>query len=196
MYNSKKTKKFLAGLFFICFSLSLYSQDGGARLYAGPIWMTNRDAIVNPDGLHHTGYQVGADARLMSGGMSFLVGVKYSQMTKYPVDKLTFKPEYSMSTIHGRGGLEFSLLRIGRIVRLRSKLLASLDIVLDRSLEGPDLPPGYEFNDGWMGLLTGLGVDVGPICLDVEYEYGLINGYFQKKNSTFNYLSLTLGFFF
>ena len=57
--------------------------------------------------------------------------------------------------------------------------------------------PGYEhLNDSSAGIATGLGMDIGPLTLDLEYQKGIINAYKNQKDSTFNVWSFAVGFFF
>ena len=189
-------KKILSILTMIClFAHISHAQLGGMRISAGATIMTNGDSNINPEGTAHTGYHIGADGRLMSGGMSFIVGGRFHSLSEVPTDgfKLTGH-ESKLLIANGRGGLGFNLITFGPSIRVRSKILASIDIVLNSS--GAYTVPGYNINDGWLGLTTGLGADFGPITVDIEYEYGVLNAYFQKKDSTFNTLTFSAGFFF
>ena len=189
-------KNYFSIIFCVILTVSLYGQDGGMRVYAGTTSLVNKDKIANPDGFSHSGYHIGADGRLMAGGMSFLVGVRYTSVSGSATkDFKLLGHESTLSLMNGRVGLGISLFTFSNLIRVRTKILGSFDIILAKG--GPNLsPPGFLLNDGWAGLVTGLGVDVGPIVVDLEYEFGVINGYNQKKSSTFNSLSLSLGFFF
>ena len=174
----------------------MQGQNGGMRVYVGTTSLVNSDIIANPKGHSHSGYHIGADGRLMSGGMAFLVGVKYTNVSTLALEefKLTGH-ESNLSIMNGRVGLDISIISISNLLRIRTKALGSFDIVL--SHENPELlPPGYKLNDGWLGFVTGLGADIGPAIVDIEYEIGVINGYNKKKESTFNSLTLSVGFFF
>ncbi|MEE9438157.1 MAG: hypothetical protein V3V14_04095 [Saprospiraceae bacterium] len=189
-------KQILLALFLFSASHLLTAQEGGMRVFAGMSSMTNQDIIANPEGFAHSGYHIGADGRLMSGTMSFVVGGKYTVLSRSPVESFKLSGHNGkLSTISARGGLEFSLYNITNIIRIRSKILASIDMVSSESGQS-DLPQDYLLNDGWFGMLTGLGVDVGPLTLDFEFEYGIVKGYNQKDGSQFNGYSLALGFFF
>ena len=184
-------------ILFCLFGLSeTYGQLGGMRAYAGISTLINRDVVANPEGQTHSGYHFGADGRLMSGRMSFIVGVRYTAVSLRPTE--SFKLSGHMKTIsvmNGRVGLDFNIVSLGRWVKIRTKALGSFDIVLNTT-RGGVLPPGYKLNDGWLGLVTGLGFDLGPATLDLEYEYGIINAYNQKKGSAFDSFTLSAGFFF
>ncbi len=187
-------------LFLILFlSISchtLQAQLGGMRAYAGISIMENQDAAVNPDGHSYSGYHLGADGRIMSGTMSFLFGGRYTAVSRIPQEGIQlFGHDSSMSLFNGRVGLDYSIFSVGNIFRIRAKALGSFDLVIVTSGE-PINVPGYNLNDGWLGGVVGLGFDIGPIVVDVEYEIGVLNAYNQKKSSTFNSLTFSTGFFF
>lgn len=183
---------------FVCILLAsaLWGQDGGMRVYAGSTSMVNKDLGANPKGFSHSGYHIGADGRLMSGGMAFLIGIRFTSTSKVAIKDFKLSGHESKLTVmNGRGGLDISIFSLANIVRIRTKVLASFDIIMTQS--GPANPPlGYILNDGWAGLVTGLGADIGPAIVDIEYEFGVVNGYNKRKDSTFNSLSISLGFFF
>lgn len=183
-------------LIIICASYNMSkAQNGGMRVYTGITTMTNNDVAINPEGLYHSGYHIGADGRLMSGTMSFLLGVKYTAVSGTPIDGFKLKGHDSnLNLMNGRVGLDYSLYSIRNIFRVRAKVLGSFDIVL--SSDDPLSNPDYRFNGAWLGGVGGIGFDIGPAILDVEYEYGVVNAYFKKSDSTFNSWSVSVGFFF
>ncbi len=189
--------KYILSLFlFIVLVTSMNAQEGGMRVYAGTTSLVNNDKIPNPEGFSHPGFHVGVDGRLMSGGMAFLVGGRYTSVSRVAVKDFKLSGHSStLSVMNGRVGLDISIYSFTHFARIRTKALGSFDVVLSQT--GADLPPtGFELNDGWFGLITGLGADIGPAIIDIEYEFGLLNGYNKKKESTFNSLSFSVGFFF
>jgi len=189
-------KTILSTFFCLIFTISLYAQEGGMRVYAGSTSLVNKDIIANPDGFSYSGYHIGVDGRLMSGGMAFIVGGRYTLVSGVPLkDFKLLGHDAPLSIMNGRAGLDISIYSFTNYARIRTKALASFDVVLAQS-DNITPPPGYILNDGWFGLVTGLGADIGPAIIDIEFEYGLINGYNKKKDSTFNSLSFSIGFFF
>jgi len=194
--KSRQMKNLLAIACLLLFTNQAWSQLGGARAYAGISALINQDPIANPEGTSHTGYHFGVDARLMSGTMSFIVGGKYTSVSKLPIDGFKLTGHSSqLSMANGRVGLDYSIMSFGEYFRIRTKVLGSIDITLNISEEGV-LPADYEYNGGWLGAVGGLGVDIGPVIIDFEYEYGLLNAYSEKKSATFNSWSLSAGVFF
>lgn len=191
----------MKNLFFILLLITFSSnigkaQIGGARIYTGITSMTNQDSDVNPKGQVYSGYHIGADARLMSGTMSFLVGGRYTAVSSGPQESIEiFGHDSQISIMNGRVGLGYNIISFGELFKIRTKALASFDLVLNTKGE-PTVPAGYVLNDGWLGGVTGLGFDIGPFVLDIEYEFGILNAYYKKPTSKFNSLSLSAGFFF
>jgi len=191
----------MKNLFFLLLAVILSSnigqaQLGGMRAYAGITTMTNQDKVVNPEGQIYSGYHVGVDGRLMSGTMSFLVGVRYTVVSSGPQESIKiFGHESQISVMNGRVGLGYNIISFGELFKIRTKALASFDLILLTKGE-PTVPSDYVINDGWLGGVTGLGFDIGPFIIDVEYEFGVLNAYYKKPSSKFNSLSLSAGFFF
>jgi hypothetical protein len=189
-------KNILSLFTFLLMTSSVFCQSGGMRVYVGSTSMVNKDAVANPEGFSHSGFHIGVDGRIMSGGMAFMVGGRFTSTSLTAVKDFKLKGHNStLSVMNGRVGLDISIFTFTPLIRIRTKALASFDIVLGKS--GPDIPlSGYILNDGWAGIVTGLGADIGPVIVDIEYEFGVINGYNKIKGSTFNSLSFSLGFFF
>ena len=194
--NGNMKQIFLIFIFStICVSIS-QAQLGGMRAYVGITTMTNQDSKVNPDGQTYSGYHIGADGRLMSGTMSFLIGGRYSAVSRFPLESLKiFGHDSNISIFNGRVGLGYNIISFSEIYKIRTKALASFDIVLATSGQPINISD-YKLNDGWFGGVTGLGFDLGPVIIDIEYEFGILNAYNKKPDSKFNSLTVSTGFFF
>lgn len=188
-------KYFLTICTLVLLSFSALAQDGGMRIYAGATSMANQDDAINPSGFAHSGYHLGVDARLFSGGMSFLVGGRYTLLSKSALENFRISShDSSLTLMSGRVGLDFNIISVSNLFRLRSKALASFDVIMAQT--GPPTTTGFKLNDGWLGIVTGIGADIGFAIVDIEYEIGVVNGYNKMKESTFNTLTLSVGFFF
>ncbi len=178
---------------FICIS---QAQLGGARVYAGISILTNQDVNANPEGSSYSGYHIGTDGRIMSGTMSFLLGARYTAISRTPQETIKlFGHDSNISILNGRVGLDYSIYSLRDFFRIRTKVLGSFDIIINTTGESIAVPT-YDLNDGWFGGVTGLGFDIGPFILDIEYEFGILNAYYQKPDSKFNSLTISTGFFF
>jgi len=69
--------------------------------------------------------------------------------------------------------------------------------VLDKTLEYTSITlVGTEFpkmNESTVGMMFGLGVDLGRLVIDVEYERGLINAFYKYDGANFDYFSVRTG---
>ncbi|MFT6334972.1 MAG: hypothetical protein ACJATI_001718 [Halioglobus sp.] len=185
-------------IFILSTSITSISQAqlGGMRAYAGISTMINQDVNVNPNGYSYSGYHLGADGRIMSGTMSFLLGGRYTIVSRTPQESIKlFGHDSNISILNGRVGLDYSIYSFRDFFRVRTKVLGSFDIVLNITGEAIAVP-AYNLNDGWFGGVTGLGIDVGSFIFDIEYEFGILNAYNKKPDSKFNSLTISTGFFF
>ena len=124
------------------------------------------------------------------------MGARYTSVSRIPQDGIQiFGHDSQVSILNGRVGLGYNIISFGELFKIRTKALGSFDLVIDTKGD-PISVPGYQLNDGWLGAVTGLGFDIGPFILDVEYEFGILNAYFQQPDSKFNSLSVSAGFFF
>ena len=169
---------------------------GGIRAYAGISTLINQDVKVNPEGYSYSGYHIGADGRIMLGTMSFLLGARYTAVSRTPQESIKlFGHDSKISILNGRVGLDYSIYSLRDFFRIRTKVLGSFDIIINTTGEAIAVPT-YNLNDGWFGGVTGLGFDIGPFVLDIEYEFGILNAYYKKPDSKFNSLTVSTGFFF
>ncbi len=182
---------------FLFISFEGFSQ-GGMHVYAGVAVDKNADVNVTPEGTAHYGYVIGADARLMGGGMYFLIGMQYADISLLAQDSPSFfSNEGSMKILKGRGGLGFTLYGDEQDFKVRAKVLGSLDYYYIYPAELIAGNGAYtKLNDATLGVLGGVGVEFKGITFDIEYEYNLINAYNKQPETKFNTLNFTAGFFF
>lgn len=178
----------------ICSFTTLFSQSG-IRVHTGLITGSSNDEVVTPDGTALYGYLIGGDARLFAEGLFFNVGLQYANMDLIGEDSPSFfGGDTSMKLIRGRIGLGLYIANINDLIRLRTR--AVLDINYIQSSSGVFSDPNYRINDSHLGAALGLGADISIFTIDLEYEIGVINAYFEAEDSKISYLSLTGGVFF
>lgn len=183
-------------LIFCLISLLSFAQSG-LSVYTGLSFAVNQDAQVTPSGSLHSGYHIGADARIFSeSSMFFQIGAQYHKIGVLASESLTVAPKDGMSIIKGKAGLGFYLFST-KVLRLRLKTQGVIDYVFDydRSLI-IDNPPYDRLNEAHLGAMAGVGIDFLFLTFDLDYEYGLINAYFDRPDTKFNYLTLSVGVFF
>ncbi|HPK08896.1 MAG TPA: hypothetical protein PK147_06310 [Saprospiraceae bacterium] len=179
------------------FGLINYSiSQSGANVYGGVAIGQSQDNFISQSGQSHSGFLVGLDGRLVGDDMYFLAGVQYATLSLVSEESLSFfSSTNKMKMIKGRIGVGFNLIRFSESFAIRSKLLGSFNFIND--FDNARLPApstGYaSVNDGYLGAVTGLGVDLGIFTFDVEFEYGVMNVFYQKSQTKYNTLSLTGG---
>jgi len=191
--------KYLLIPLFVLSALHCSSQVGqaGIHIYAGISNATNKDALVTPEGTTHPGFLIGADARLNSGNMYFLVGGQYHSLDYLAqTEKSYLSIDEKMAWLKLRIGLGFNLFNFSEKIAIRAKALGGINVISSypSTLDAPYRDDGY--NTGTAGATLGLGIDVYNITLDVEYEKGIFNAVNKVKGTEFDFLMMTMGFFF
>lgn len=192
-------RKTLICLFLLLAALASHGQVGeaGVHVYAGISNASNKDAAITPDGTSHPGYLIGIDARLNSGNMYFLIGGQYHRLDYLAqTEKSYFSVSDPMAWLKLRVGLGFNLFNFTDKIALRAKALGGINVISSypSTLDAPYKEAGY--NTGTAGATVGLGVDVYHVTLDVEYEKGIFNAVNKIKGTEFDFLTVTMGFFF
>ncbi len=184
-------------IIFFCFALASFAiGQSGANAYVGLGVASTKDNNVTADGEQHSGYIVGLDARLAGEDMYFIIGGQYATISMFSEESLSFfSSENKLSMIKGRIGVGFGLASFSESIKLRSKILGSFDMIMDNDDTGrPDNLVGYDkINDGYLGLVSGLGLDIGIFTVDLEYEYSVLNVFFEQDDTKYNYFTLTAG---
>lgn len=189
-------KLFKAVLFFLFYSSVIQGQAPGLVIQTGITTSYSKDFnITNNKGLHY-GWMVGADARILDGDMYFIVGGQYHATGLRSTTTPDFFKNNDWSLLHGRVGLGFNIFRINEKVTFRSKLLGSVNFLIDAPSKALNIPDYELLNDSFLGAVTGLGVTIGMIDIDVDFQYGLINAYNKRPESTFDIWTLMVGFHF
>lgn len=177
---------------FFGISMVAQAQKGGLQVHGGYLMGINNNEAFSPD-VVRGGYQVIADARLIGGGMHFLFG---GGVGRWAINSGSGFGGDQMTLATGRFGLGITLVEFSRNLRLRTKLVGSIRFIGSVDADKIDNQEFRKVNDSFGGALTGLGLDIGAITVDFEYEHGLINMINQKPDTKINFFSLTAGVFF
>lgn len=183
-------------------SIVVSHAQAGMSVYLGPSFAKSSDALVSPKGKAHYGYVIGAHARLNSDDMYFLISGEYGTMDLIANSDIKFFGGDDLSYAKGKIGLGFDIAKLSRSISLRSKLQGTVMFVNNYNTETLKNDPilaanGYNsINDGIGGLATCIGLRLGAIFFDVEYEKGFFNIYNKKSDSKLNFISLTAGISF
>lgn len=186
----------LIAFLFCCIISDAFSQAPGVVIQTGLSAAYSKDSKVTKGGEAHYGWMVGADARLLDGDIYFLVGGQYHSTNLRSTDKLNFFNDKDWTIIMGRLGLGFNLLHLSDRMSIRSKILGSINFSQESPKGGLEIDGYRTVNDSFMGATTGIGITLGAFDLDLEYQYGFINAYYQQSKSTFDFWTLCFGFHF
>jgi len=174
----------------------LNGQAPGLVIQGGVTSTFSKDPFITNDGEAHYGWLVGADARILDGDLYFVVGGQYSNTSLRSSSDPNFFVKRDWTQLAGRFGIGFNLWRLSEKVSFRSKLLGSINFLIDAPKDAL-LVPGYQkLNDSYLGAVSGLGLTIGMFDFDLEYQYGLINAYQAQPKSKFSGISLLAGFHF
>lgn len=169
---------------------------GGASVYYGITHVISQDKNFTPEGQQQTGYHFGLDARLFSGTMFFGGGLEYHIVSLLPIENTEyFSPKTTLGIAKLRGGLGFNLFQITQKVVLRAKTYGTFNFNASYDAKLSE-EKGFEYVGAYAGAIGGLGLDIGAITLDFDYEYGLVNAVSDQKDSKMDFYKLSVGIFF
>lgn len=171
-------------------------------IFVGPSVAFSGDKVVTAGGEAHFGYVVGANARLNSDFMYFMLSGEYGTFDLIGNKKWNFIGGDDLVYFKGKIGLGFDIKKLSARTTLRTKLQGTLLFVndYDQAWINNDArlaANGYNsLNEGIAGLSTCLGLTIGSLDIDLDYDHGLYNLYNGHKKSKISTLSLTTGFRF
>jgi hypothetical protein len=174
-----------------------HAQTQGLVVQAGLTSAFSKDKNITRSGEGHYGWMVGGDARILEGGMYFIIGGQYHQTSLISTTKADFfKNDWQI--LMGRAGFGFNVINFSERIVLRSKILGSVNFIIDTTSEGlpVDGYRGKDLNDSFLGATTGVGLTLGSIDIDLEYQYGIMNAIYKKPDTKFGFITLMAGFHF
>lgn len=184
---------FLVVLFF---STKWVHGQAGLHVYAGVTSMQNSLTQFTPDGLFHGGVHVGGDFVINDGDMYFLAGLQLHSVDIVAADQLSlFDHQASISIIKPKIGLGFNIFQLTPLFKIRLKVQAAIDTFVE-SEEATAINQNPVLNSATASGIGGIGFNLGPARLDVEYHRGLINAFNMVKGSNYNYWLFNVGIFF
>lgn len=185
-------KRYLTLCILLLISYFLTGQ-AGVQVYTGISKATSKSAILTPEGTSHNGYHIGADARLNSDNMYFMIGGQYHVVNSIarPGGNY-FSVEDKMSWIKARFGLGYNVININEKIALRAKTLLAIDLI---NSDSDDLPAAFAstYNSGTAGAVVGIGMDLFAFTFDIEYEKGFFKAVNMVENTQFDFLCFNIG---
>lgn len=175
------------------------AASGQFTVYGGISTAVSKDKLVTPESASHTGYVTGLNLRMLDDGLCFLFTGEYGAFNLLASDQKNYFKGTKLTYLKGKVGLGFDLFHLSKNIKLRSKFQGNLLYIqkYDDSQVGASQAlkeSGYkELNEAIGGLSTGLGLTIGIVDIDFEYEYGFYNIYYARHHSTLNFYNLTGG---
>jgi hypothetical protein len=191
-----RMKYILISSLLVWFSLDNYAQSPGLVIQAGITAAYSKDKNVTKAKEGHYGWMFGADARILEGDLYFILGGQYHQTSVKSSASADFFKNNDWKILMGRFGFGFNVIKFTDNLAIRSKILGSLNYVMDAPAGGLNVDGYKEINDSYLGVVSGLGVTIGSLDIDLDFQYGAINAYKFKPETTFNSWTLMTGFHF
>jgi hypothetical protein len=170
--------------------------QNGVNIKAGPVLVGDISlASLSDTAFHHKGYHIGVDVRIGPYGFYLSPGLHYYGIDIGSTNGFEYfakSPKYHI--IKGPLNLGYKMF-ITRKIKFRLK--AGVDVNYVLLIDDNDLNIGYNnVNDAYFGINIGVGLDMNRVTLDFNFESGLTDVLKDQVDSKFNYLTLSLGFFF
>lgn len=187
--------KVLKSIFLFSFLIlaGLLSAQSGLQFYGGLSSANNNDLLITPDGHSHSGFHLGADARLVDGKMYFILGGQYHKISFLSSpEKSYFSVDEGFNWMKLRVGLGFNLFQITDNINFRAKSLISFNFI---SQVPTDIAAPYSnYNGGTVGGVLGIGFDIYNFTIDAEYEKGFFKAVNMVDGTEFNFFTFSLGY--
>jgi len=176
----------------LCVSAS-FSQT---HMHFGLLSGSNSLQTLTPDDFSHSGWRVGVDQQVFGKGVYILSGIHYVRFNEEARNGTDFfDTDPAIQILKPRAGIGITPLALSKFFKIRGKALASYNYFL--AFEGEDATfETDKIKSGYMNLDLGLGVTVGILTLDVEYEMGLNDVIEDLADSKYRFLSVSAGFMF
>lgn len=181
------------GLFL---NTNIQAQAPGLVVQAGLTTAYAKTSVMTKANQAHYGWMIGADARLLDSDLYFIIGGQYHSTSFFSTSAPNFFGKNDLKVGMGRAGIGFNILRFTERISLRSKIVGSINYVLDAPDNGYGVAGFTDINDAYAGGATGLGLTIGNLDVDLEFQYGFINAVYKQPNSTFDIWTLMAGFHF
>jgi hypothetical protein len=178
-------------LIVMFFPVLLFSQ-AGASVYAGPVTGFSPDGNITASGQGHYGWAAGLDARIAGDDMYFMIGAQYQKLSLISSSQPAFF-DNDWTIAAGRCGIGGTLFHLSSVSRIRAKALASFNFNLEAPSGALNIPGYTRLNDSHLGAVGGLGLSIGILDIDFEYQHGIINVYNDQPKSIFHSVAIFLG---
>lgn len=190
-----KKNIFLSFLILISFLSSdlIYSQ-AGIQVYGGISDAKNKSILVTPENTSHSGWHIGADARLNEGKMYFVAGLQYHVIDFIAQeDKSYFSSDESYNWTKVRVGLGYNVINFNEHIFLRGHTLGTFNLINGVPSESPNTTI-TNYNSGTVGANLGLGFDIYNFTIDASYEIGFFKLVNMMPETEMDFLTFSIGY--
>jgi len=183
-------------LCLLIFALSAGILTAQTHLQFGLLSGTNQLKDLTPDNFSHSGWRIGIDQNVAGYGVYVLGGIHYVRFNEEARDGTNFfDTDPAIQILKPRLGLGLTPLALTGQFKIRLKGLVSYNYFLAFDGERANFDSD-KIKNGYLNLDLGVGANVGPFTLDVEYELGLDGVIKDLDNSQFRFLSVSAGIVF
>lgn len=185
-------KRYILFALFLISAFCAHAQSQGLSVQTGLIGGFSKDKVLTPSGIH-SGWLVNADARLLDGGLYFIIGGQYNNMALVASNKLKLFSDKSLQQACFRGGFGFDIFRFSERFTIRSKAIGSINFIVSSPSDVLGVAEYDKINDSYLGAVTGLGITFKALDIDIEYQYGIINAIYGQKDTKISSVSFMVG---
>ncbi|HMP28464.1 MAG TPA: hypothetical protein PKD85_02620 [Saprospiraceae bacterium] len=171
------------------------AQEAGATLYTGLINGKLHQKMTCDQCNFQSGYTIGLDGRLNSGGLFFLISGDFIKFDLLPINKIDYFSKEKMTLLKLKAGMGFKIISFSKEVFLSSKIQLVFSSIYDYNQELL-FESGLQVNDGFLGATSGLMLNYKALIFELEFEKGLLNMFYEMPQTKTDFITLKTGFKF
>ena len=166
------------------------------HMHFGLLSGSNKLETLTPDDFSHSGWRIGIDQQILGKGVYLLGGLHYVRFNEEARSGTNFfETDPAIQILKPRAGIGITPLALTDLLKLRLKGMASYNYFL--AFEGERASfDSDKIKSGYLNLDIGIGVTVGILTVDLEYELGLNDVIEDLSDSQFRFLTVSAGLMF
>lgn len=184
-------------LFVLIFSVcTIGAASTQTHMHFGLLSGSNKLETLTPKDFSHSGWRIGIDQQILGKGLYLLGGLHYVRFNEEARSGTNFfETDPAIQILKPRVGIGITPIAFTDLLKLRFKGMASYNYFL--AFEGERASfESDKIKSGYMNLDIGVGVTVGIITVEIEYELGLNNVIEDLSDSQFRFLTVSAGLMF
>ncbi|MEE9372874.1 MAG: hypothetical protein V3V00_07445 [Saprospiraceae bacterium] len=187
-------KKLLLVLIVSFCTIGIVSSQ--THMHFGLLSGSNKLETFTPKDFSHSGWRIGIDQQILGKGIYLLGGLHYVRFNEEARNGTNFfETSPAIQILKPRAGIGITPFALTDLFKIRLKGLVSYNYFL--AFKGETVTFETEkIKSGYLNLDLGVGVTVGFITVDIEYELGLDGTIKDLDDSKFRFLSVSAGLMF